>query len=75
MIPGYLGEESWEDPARGLFANVYYWESLDALDALIRHPTHLAAKTAQSQWLDGYRVEIAQVLRRYGQGLPAPSLL
>ncbi|MNT71680.1 hypothetical protein D3C72_2101920 [compost metagenome] len=58
-----------------MFANVYYWESLDALDALIRHPTHLEAKAAQSQWLDGYRVEIAQVLRRYGQGLPAPSLL
>ena len=37
-LPGYLGEESWEDPARGLISNVYYWESLDALQALIRHP-------------------------------------
>ncbi|MRT32563.1 antibiotic biosynthesis monooxygenase, partial [Xylella fastidiosa subsp. multiplex] len=33
-MPGYLGEEAWEDAARGLYANVYYWESLDALDAL-----------------------------------------
>lgn len=73
-IPGYLGEESWEDTARGLVCNVYYWESMDALEQLIRHPEHLRAKAGQARWLDGYRVEIAQVLRRYGEGLPAPSL-
>lgn len=74
-IPGYLGEESWEDTARGLTSNVYYWSSLDALDTLIRHPVHQQAKAAQSRWLDGYRVVIAQVLRQYGEGLPGPSLL
>ena len=74
-IPGYLGEEAWEDATRGLFANVYYWQSLEALDALIRHPAHQQAKAAQSQWLDGYRVEISQVLRQYGHGVPAPALL
>ena len=73
-IPGYLGEESWEDAARGLISNVYYWESLEALEQLIRHPAHLQAKAAQSRWLDGYRVEISQVLRRYGEGLTPPSL-
>ncbi|OAE71574.1 antibiotic biosynthesis monooxygenase [Achromobacter insolitus] len=73
-IPGYLGEESWEDTARGLVCNVYYWESMDALEQLIRHPEHLRAKAGQARWLDGYRVEIAQVLQRYGEGLPAPSL-
>lgn len=73
-IPGYQGEESWEDPARGLVCNVYYWESMDALEQLIRHPEHLRAKAGQARWLEGYRVEIAQVLRRYGEGLPAPSL-
>ena len=73
--PGYLGEESWEDPARGRYANVYYWESLEALEALIRHPAHQQAKAAQSRWLDGYRVVISQVLREYGDGLPGPALL
>lgn len=73
--PGYLGEEAWEDPARGLYANVYYWESLEALEVLIRHPAHQRAKAAQSRWLDGYRVVIAQVLREYGDGLPGPALL
>lgn len=73
--PGYLGEEAWEDPAHGLYANVYYWESLEALEALIRHPVHQQAKAAQSRWLDGYRVVIAQVLREYGDGLPGPALL
>ncbi|WP_312430669.1 antibiotic biosynthesis monooxygenase [Achromobacter sp.] len=74
-MPGYLGEESWEDATRGLFANVYYWKTLEALDALIRHPAHLQAKAAQSRWLDGYRVEIAQVLQQYGHGVSAPALL
>lgn len=73
-MPGYLGEEAWEDPARGLVSNVYYWESLEALDALIRHPAHLEAKAAQSRWLDGYRVVISQVLRQYGEGLAPRSL-
>ncbi|WP_100412110.1 antibiotic biosynthesis monooxygenase [Acidovorax sp. 69] len=65
-IDGYLGEESWEDSARGLVSNVYYWKSLEALQALMQHPTHLEAKAAQAQWLNGYQVVIAQVLRTYG---------
>jgi len=64
--PGYLGEESWENTATGLISNVYYWESLDALQALMRHPTHLQAKSRQAQWLAGYQVVISQVLRTYG---------
>lgn len=65
-IPGYLGEESWENPTNGLVSNVYYWDSLDALQQLIRHPRHLEAKAGQGNWLDGYHVTIAQVLRSYG---------
>jgi heme-degrading monooxygenase HmoA len=67
-IPGYVGEESWENPATGMICNVYYWDSLEALRQLIEHPTHLAAKQRQQQWLDGYQVTIAQVLRSYGDG-------
>lgn len=67
-IPGYLGEEAWENPQTGLFANVYYWESLDALQALMQDPRHLEAKQAQAEWLDGYEVIISQVLRTYGDG-------
>lgn len=77
-IPGYLGEESWENPARGLVSNVYYWDSLEALQALVKHPLHLQAKARQSDWLDGYQVVIAEVLRTYGDSrlgerLPQPS--
>ncbi len=42
-IPGYLGEESWENAANGLISNVYYWESLEALQQLVQHPRHLEA--------------------------------
>ena len=67
-IPGYLGEEAWENPATGLMANVYYWETLEALQTLMRHPAHLAAKQPQAQWLKGYQVVVSEVLRVYGDG-------
>jgi heme-degrading monooxygenase HmoA len=65
-LPGYLGEESWENPSNGLVSNVYYWESLADLQRLVQHPSHLQAKASQSQWLAGYRVVIAEVISVYG---------
>jgi heme-degrading monooxygenase HmoA len=65
-IPGYRGEESWENPSTGLVANVYYWESLDDLQVLMRDPSHLLAKAGHAKWLHGYRVVIAEVQREYG---------
>lgn len=65
-IPGYLGEEAWENADSGLVSNVYYWESLEALQQLVKHPLHLQAKAAQANWLAGYQVVISQVLRTYG---------
>ncbi|WP_370679257.1 antibiotic biosynthesis monooxygenase [Comamonas sp. GB3 AK4-5] len=67
-IPGYLGEEAWENPGTQQISNVYYWDSMDALRALMEHPAHQQAKRQQAQWLDGYHVTIAQVLRMYGDG-------
>jgi heme-degrading monooxygenase HmoA len=67
-IPGYLGEESWENPASGLISNVYYWQTLDALQALMTHPAHLEAKQRQGQWLAGYQVVVAEVIGCYGDG-------
>ena len=74
-MPGYLGEESWENASTGLTSNVYYWETLDALQALIQHPVHLQAKAAQANWLDGYRVVISEVLRTYGDNVLTLSLI
>lgn len=65
-IPGYLGEEAWENPTTGLISNVYYWESLEALQTLIKHPKHLEAKARQNSWLNGYQVVIAEVIKTYG---------
>lgn len=65
-IPGYIGEETWENTSTGLVSNVYYWESLESLQALMQHPKHLEAKAAQSTWLNGYQVIVSQVLRTYG---------
>ena len=48
-IDGYLGEESWTDTGNGLVSNVYYWQSLEALQTLMQHPAHLKAKAAQAQ--------------------------
>lgn len=77
-IPGYLGEEAWENSENGLISNVYYWDSLDSLQMLVRHPKHLEAKQRQNDWLEGYQVIISQVLQTYGDSklknhLPATS--
>jgi heme-degrading monooxygenase HmoA len=65
-IPGYLGEETWENTETGLVSNVYYWESMEALQSLVNHPSHLKAKSEQHNWLAGYKVIISQVIRTYG---------
>ena len=65
-IPGYLGEEAWENASTGLISNVYYWESLKALQELIKHPKHLEAKASQDDWLNGYQVVISEVIKIYG---------
>jgi heme-degrading monooxygenase HmoA len=65
-LPGYLGEESWENGETGLVCNVYYWETLEALQRLVQHPRHLEAKARQQDWLNGYQVVISQVIRTYG---------
>jgi heme-degrading monooxygenase HmoA len=65
-IPGYLGEETWENPHNGLVSNVYYWESMEALQSLMKHPKHIEAKEKQAKWLDGYQIVISQVLHVYG---------
>jgi heme-degrading monooxygenase HmoA len=67
-IPGYLGEETWDNKDTGLVSNVYYWETLEALQQLTQHPTHLLAKANQGNWLAGYQIVISQVLRVYGDG-------
>lgn len=71
---GYLGEEAWENPETGRISNVYYWETMDGLQALMNHPKHLEAKAAQSRWLNGYQIVISQVIRAYGDGaFPHPA--
>lgn len=49
-------------------SNVYYWDSLEALQLLMQHPAHREAKQAQARWLKGYQVVIAQVVNSYGDG-------
>lgn len=73
-IPGYLGEESWENADNGLICNVYYWENREALEALMKHPAHRAAKAQQARWLQGYHVVIAEVTGSYGDGTIAHPL-
>jgi heme-degrading monooxygenase HmoA len=67
-IPGYLGEETWENAATGLVSNVYYWDSREALQQLMDHPDHREAKQRQARWLKGYQVVIAEVVGTYGDG-------
>lgn len=65
---GYLGEESWENAETGRVCNVYYWRDLQSLQRLMNHPKHLEAKAQQANWLNGYQIIIAEVIRAYGDG-------
>jgi heme-degrading monooxygenase HmoA len=65
-IPGYRGEENWENAATGLVSDMYCWESLQALQALMNDPNHQLDKAGQAKWLTGYRVVIAEVRRECG---------
>jgi heme-degrading monooxygenase HmoA len=67
-VDGYLGEESWENAETGRVCNVYYWRDLQSLQALMNHPKHLEAKAKQANWLNGYQIVIAEVIRAYGDG-------
>lgn len=77
QTPGYLGEESWQDPARGEIVNCYYWSERDGLEQLMAHPVHRQAKARQADWLNGYRVIQSEILQHHGDGkldspLPSP---
>ncbi|CAG7608181.1 antibiotic biosynthesis monooxygenase family protein [Leucobacter soli] len=65
-IPGFLGEEAWHDPETGLHAEVYYWESYEALRQLVDMDTHRIAKVRSGEWLGPYRVVISEVRSVYG---------
>jgi heme-degrading monooxygenase HmoA len=65
---GYFGEESWENAETGRVCNVYYWRDLQSLQNLMNHPKHLEAKALQANWLSGYQIVIAEVIRAYGDG-------
>lgn len=65
-IPGYLGENAWENPTTGLISTVYYWDSLEALQQLMNDPTHREAKQEQGKWLAGYEIVIAKILHSHG---------
>ena len=52
----------------GLIATVCYWQTLEAMQYLVEHPQHRAAKDLQGRWIRGDHITIAQVLRSYGDG-------
>lgn len=65
-IEGFLGEEAWHNEETGLYAEVYYWSSMDALRELMAMDTHQLAKRRYGEWLGEYRVVIAEVQSVYG---------
>jgi heme-degrading monooxygenase HmoA len=65
-ISGFLGEEEWHNEETGLHAEVYYWETREAMLELIGMPEHREAKARHERWIGEYRVVIGQVETVYG---------
>jgi len=51
---------------------VYFSDTLESLQALMKHRAHIAAKQGQQQWLANYQVVIAKVIGSYGDGGISP---
>ncbi len=64
---GYLGRKRWTDND-GNRSVVYYWRSMDDLATFQKDSTHKLAKSRYREWYAGYRVEIAEVTKIYGDG-------
>ena len=45
---GYIGEEAWESSENGRVCNIYYWKTMEGLQALMQHPKHQEAKAKQA---------------------------
>jgi heme-degrading monooxygenase HmoA len=65
-IAGFLGEEEWHNEETGLHAEVYYWETREAMLELIGMPEHREAKARHERWIGEYRVVVSQVETVYG---------
>jgi ribosomal protein S18 acetylase RimI-like enzyme len=65
-ISGYLGEETWENKETGKVSNIYFWDSLESLQQLIKDPNHIIAKQQPTKWLESYHVTISKIAKTYG---------
>ncbi|MFC6355299.1 antibiotic biosynthesis monooxygenase family protein [Luethyella okanaganae] len=65
-IPGFLGEEEWFNQETGLYSEVYYWETREAMQQLIGLPVHREAKRQHDKWIGSYRVVLGEVIATYG---------
>lgn len=65
---GYRGKRTWQDPESEEVLVVYYWDSLDALDAFGADDTHERAKARWTEWYDAYEVTVTEIVERYGSG-------
>ncbi len=70
---GYVGRKRWQDHA-GNVCVTYYWDSMEALTAFARAPKHVAAKKRFAEWYAGYRVEICELLKTYGNNFYSDQL-
>lgn len=66
---GYLGEDTWENADTGRIGTIYYWESMDGLQQLMKDQKHMADKISQFGWLNGYHIVVSRVLHTYGDGV------
>ena len=67
-IVGFLGKESWQSLDGQKTNATYYWEDLESLKVLSKHPKHLKAKRQYTKWYKGFHVVISEIKKSYGDG-------
>lgn len=73
-VPGYLGEETWENQESGVICITFYWRTMDALQHMAAYQDQLRAAQPGQAWRQGYQVVVAEVVTFYGDGRIAHPL-
>jgi hypothetical protein len=66
-LPGFVKVDKWFSEDQVLINAMYYFEDIATVEKLANLPAHLKAKDGVDRWYKDYKIEVFEVIRRYGK--------